>query len=450
MLKKFHKLMERSIPLWFVGQIMLLGFLATVVIAWAAQDAANGKRQSGIIGATANKLAVVPTVIAAWWADDAGQVIVKAPTTQPAGWSRILSANDQDAGYLLLSRFDWQTQRYVAELVDVSNGVVVRRYQPLRTVGESNEPLRRWLVSLDPAEGRMASRMFHPYLTADGGLVYQNASPLTAIDVCGRTKWTIPGHFHHSIEADADGNYWVPATLAKAKQPGVSASFEENAIAHISADGKILSRTSFYDILKAAGLLFLLDRRPYSDDPYHLNDIQPALVDGRYWLKGDIFISARHLSLVMLYRPSTGKVLWWREGPWQKQHDVNILDDHRISIFDNHTKSASPRDIVDGTNQILIYNFENDAVTPWSSKAFQRQRIATPFQGRGLIVDNGDAVVEETNLGRVMRLAVDGTIKWQYISATPNGDRLMLAWSRYISGDIHASAITAAKEAKCI
>ena len=36
------------------------------------------------------------------------------------------------------------------------------------------------------------------------------------------------------------------------------------------------------------------------------------------------------MSLIALYRPSTGRILWTRAGPWSAQHDVSILDDHRI------------------------------------------------------------------------------------------------------------------------
>ena len=48
----------------------------------------------------------------------------------------------------------------------------------------------------------------------------------------------------------------------------------------------------------------------YLDDGLHLNDIQPALTDSPYWKKGDLFLSLRHKSLILLYRPSTGKIIW--------------------------------------------------------------------------------------------------------------------------------------------
>ena len=62
--------------------------------------------------------------------------------------------------------------------------------------------------------------------------------------------------------------------------------------------------------------------------------------DGPYWRKGDLFLSLRSPSTVMLYRPATNKVIWRKDGPWSKQHDVDILDDHRISIFNNNGRET--------------------------------------------------------------------------------------------------------------
>ena len=80
-----------------------------------------------------------------------------------------------------------------------------------------------------------------------------------------------------------------------------------------------------------------------TDDPIHLNDIEPVRKDGPYWRKGDLFLSLRSPSTVMLYRPSTNKVIWRKDGPWSKQHDVDILDDHRISIFNNNGRETTGR-----------------------------------------------------------------------------------------------------------
>ena len=71
----------------------------------------------------------------------------------------------------------------------------------------------------------------------------------------------------------------------------------------------------------------------YENDPIHLNDIQPVDFDGDYWKKGDVFLSIRNQSMIMLYRPSTNQIIWIGNGPYLHQHDVDIIDDHRIAIL---------------------------------------------------------------------------------------------------------------------
>ena len=39
--------------------------------------------------------------------------------------------------------------------------------------------------------------------------------------------------------------------------------------------------------------------------------------------------------MVMLYRPSKDSVVWYIEGLTNHQHDVDIIDSSRISIFNN-------------------------------------------------------------------------------------------------------------------
>ena len=48
--------------------------------------------------------------------------------------------------------------------------------------------------------------------------------------------------------------------------------------------------------------------------------------------KRETFFILRHQSMVLLYRPSENKILE-EGGPFYHQHDVNIIDNHRISIL---------------------------------------------------------------------------------------------------------------------
>jgi Arylsulfotransferase (ASST) len=290
--------------------------------------------------------------------------------------------------------------------------------------------------------------MSHPLLMEDGGIVFQDSGPLVRIDACSRIVWTIDGIFHHSIERDSLGNLWVPYTPLRSKRAGFGAKFRDDAIAHVSPGGRLLSTVYLFDILVKNGLGGLFESHPYLDDPFHLNDIEPVLTSGPYWKAGDVFLSLRHLSLIMLYRPSTGKIIWWKQGPWRMQHDVNILDSQRISIFDNHARFSSDSR-VDGHNNLLIYDFATTRLDDSWNTAFADNSIQTFTQGRGKVLPDGEVFVEDTENGRLLRMAKDGRLRWDYVAADQTMARLFLAWSRVLDITEDAKGIGAAQNRKC-
>jgi hypothetical protein len=180
-----------------------------------------------------------------------------------------------------------------------------------------------------------------------------------------------------------------------------------------------------------------------------LNDIEPALVDGKFWKAGDLFLSFRNFSGLMLFRPATGRVLWFRQGLTLAQHDIQILDDHRISVFDNNARAGWPISVVEGSNRIMFYDFTNDKMSHPFDAALAKEKVATPVQGRQIILSNGDAVIEETEHGRILRLASDGTVRWRYISAKAEGTRTKLGWSRYLERALGQSSVDNAVKGNC-
>ena len=114
--------------------------------------------------------------------------------------------------------------------------------------------------------------------------------------------------------------------------------FKDDGISKISTDGKIMLQKSVSQILIENGYKHLLfGHQEFKSDPIHLNDIQPVLKDTKYFKKGDLFLSLRNLSFIILYRPSTNTIIKIISGPFSNQHDVDIINDKQISIFNNNT-----------------------------------------------------------------------------------------------------------------
>ena len=53
----------------------------------------------------------------------------------------------------------------------------------------------------------------------------------------------------------------------------------------------------------------------------------------------------------------TNQIVWKWTGPFSQQNDVDILDDHRISIFNNNSINViGNKNLLDGNSEVIIYN----------------------------------------------------------------------------------------------
>ncbi|KPF54642.1 hypothetical protein IP65_08015 [Novosphingobium sp. AAP1] len=440
--------MSRPVPLWALGLTLALGALVLLGFGFVLL----APRRHGALGELAVQVASIPDTVGR----AAGALLPYHPTIGqpyeplPGGlWRR---PGFVDPGYILLTVFDTARRRWVVQLLRLRDGEVVRTYAPDIAAILAHSTFRSALIDLARDKTNQRFMAMHPMLMPDGGLIVHDTSPLVRIDACGRPEWMIDGIFHHSLERAPDGTLWASYRLPRTKRPGLGPQFADEGLMHLTAAGKVLGRTAVIDLLDANNMGQLWRGRPYSDDPIHLNDIQPVPGDGPYWRSGDLLISLRNLSLLLLYRPSTGKVVWSRGLPWRFQHDVSVLDDHRISVFDNHWRFAwdQPEQAEpDGTNRMLVYDFATDQVSEPLARAFRDLNIHTRAQGRATPLPGGDTMVEETELGRVVRLAADGTVRWNFISADADRNRFELRWTRYIDPVADKIGIQAAENARC-
>ena len=163
----------------------------------------------------------------------------------------------------------------------------------------------------------------------------------------------------------------------------------------------------------------------YGDDPIHINDIEPILDDSSYWKKGDVFLSLRSISAIILFRPATNKIIWYKQGPWRFQHDVDVIDEDKIAIFDNNVTLGWDQSKTH--NNIYIYDFKNDKTYKKYVNLFKDNNINSRTGSLYRILDNGDIYVEEENHGRLLMGTEKGELKWEFIWNS------LINWSRYIS-----------------
>lgn len=444
----FERLMLARVPAWVAMLTVWLALVALIVFGSMVKRPPDDARLRKVVLG----IAEIPHLIGRMW--DQGQDVphpdIDGPfVRRPQGLWRNPAQPLVDPGYALLTAFDEPLGRPVLRLLRLSDGAVMHQYAPDIGAMNRRSTFRSTLIDLKRDRNVTRNLMMHPLLMPDGGVVIHDSSPLARFDACGRLMWMIDGIFHHSAELDGAGNIWASFRLPHAQVPDVGPLFNDEGFMQVSPAGKVLHSERIADILDRNGLGWLWRSRPYTDDPFHLNDVQPVLFSGPYWHGGDLFLSLRNMSVVMLYRPATGKVLWWRTGPWAMQHDVSIIDDHRISVFDNNWRVAAPEGAVNGNNRVAVYDFASDATSFPMDGIMHALAIRTHAQGRATPLPGGDFMIEETERGRLLRAAPDGTLRWLYTSARPDMGRLQLRWSRYIAPDEGGRALASIKGETC-
>ncbi|MGV6850536.1 MAG: arylsulfotransferase family protein [Marinibacterium sp.] len=442
-----EKFLFRRVEVWVVALLVLSGLIAAILFAYVARQA-DSKHRYGLPGRVAVTISDLPKSIPGAVQELLeGQHAALAASQQrfdgQAGFDFHYAAGTRpESGYLLLSRYNGDERRSVVELVDLNSQTTLHVWRPDFTQQNALAKVSSALTVVARDNAPHRARIFHPFLTEAGDIVFQNMSPLVEFDACDRLVWGLDGIFHHSVEAHPDGGYWVAAFLEPQTIGGVSEHFKEGALVHVSADGKKLSERSLPQILIDNGLgAFVYGQDFYSDDPLHLNDIQYAPMESDYWQKGDVFLSLRNVSAIVLYRPSTNKVVWYKRGPWVNQHDVDVLDDHRIVVFNNSRYNMRYGPKVSDANDVLIYDFATDEVTAPFHDLLKQMEMRTFSEGRSEILPDGSLFVEESNYGRLAQIDADGNVLWTYVNRDAEGIVSIVSWSRYVPRD-HGDRIT--------
>ena len=437
-----------KIELWVLFLIGLLSLILAISTGILVRQELVGSSKFGIFSKTALFLAEIPMNLKTIYRGQSYDL--KVNLTSDSRFQNISEFQGKPLNneiYLLLSRYDGNSKRSIVELVDLRNFEIKKTWNPnidqINTLVDTSQPEFEYI---DRDHNANKFRILHPILTEDGGLIFKHYTPLIKIDKNSELVWlNQEDAFHHSIEQDHNGDFWVPtrAFPYKVDKNYVGSNYGnylDDQITKVSADGEILFQKSVSNILIENNLKALLfTKKHFIHDPMHLNDIQPILTDGQYWKRGDVFLSLRHLSMIILYRPSTNKILWKSEGNISSQHDVNILDDHRISIFNNNAYSYFNGNSVDENNQVIIYNFSNESYSKYLNKSLKQHEVRTITEGRSMILGNNDLFVEESNYGRLLYFNEDASLQWQYVNRAKNDNVYLLNWSRIIhkSNDIN-------------
>ena len=454
-----EKFLFKKIEVWIFISCIILGCLATVFFMWVVKTEVEKPARLGKFGQATILFADFPNYVRLAITNPfQNPYLVKDEPLRFNG-QRGFSADYElgtkpDYPYLLISYMDPDRRIGITELLDLNTG------QQYKIQLWDVEKL--WTTTDIKSEHFDLTRDFPNYrflpsavsLSADGTFLAHNYSPLMKSDECMHLSIINDENlYHHSLEKDADGNFWLPSLIEPVTNLLNVKGQREDGITKVDAEGKVIFSKSIFEIIfenQLASVVFAVNGKYPDLDPFHLNDIQPVVVDGPYWKKGDIFLSLRNRSMVMLYRPATNKVIWYKIGITSQQHDVDIISDHEITIFDNNIGGAFNVPAEPG-NKIALYDFQTDRVTYPFMKEVSKINLRTRYVGEAEVFLKDSIMIEESNYGRIVGLSGAKNSRWTYIHRHGSKNSLMtISGSRIVSRETAEKFLEKRSKANCI
>ena len=319
----------------------------------------------------------------------------------------------------------------------------------VRLINRAGDVLHEWRIDetalfADSLDLSRKHYLHGSHLLPNGDVVFNVEHGGTArVDACGNVKWRLPIGTHHSIDRAADGSFWISDITQSPRRadtvvPGDDSGLETaylDRLTHVSPDGQVLRTINVLKVLYANDLAryisksFIAGRVEASAtrlpgiDPTHLNDVEtlsPSMAD-EYPLfeAGDLLVSLRNVHLVFVLDPETETVKWHASDAFTMQHDPDFIGDGWIGVFDNN-RDLTTRGTMQGGSRVVALQPHTGSTevlfpTPKSDSFY------TAAGGKWQMLDNGNLLLTENHLGRVLEVAPDGRTVWEWIHSPHEG-----------------------------
>ncbi len=253
------------------------------------------------------------------------------------------------------------------------------------------------------------------------------------LDACSGPKWRLQAGNHHSIARADDGTFWTPGVsgLRPARSqaypdgyPGVQGPHYQDYIVHFDADGEVLNAINVLDVLYDNGLerLFPKFDAQQREDPTHLNDVEPlstSMADEYPTFgAGDLLLSMPPIDLVAVLDPESGEVKWHTTHPIMAQHDPDWMGDGWVGIFDNNVDNTRRGTMLGGSRIVAVEPATDSTRVLFPTE--ESDPFYTGIRGKWQELDNGNLLLTESAVGRVVEVAPDGRTLWEWVAEPYN------------------------------
>jgi outer membrane protein assembly factor BamB len=166
-------------------------------------------------------------------------------------------------------------------------------------------------------------------------------------------------------------------------------------------------------------------------DLFHANSLEwmrdVALFGTRpLYAPSHVLLCFRHQDRVAILDAARDTFVWaWGEGELSGPHDAQILPDGDILVFDNG--------LAVGRSRAVEVDPRTDRIV-WQWQADPPESFYTPSKGSVQRLPNGNTLLAESDSGRAVEGAPDGTIVWEWLCPhrTAPGRRATIVRMRWV------------------
>lgn len=219
--------------------------------------------------------------------------------------------------------------------------------------------------------------------------------------------WAYRGGAHHDLDLAPDGSIWVLDREGKLL-PRIDPDngVLEDFVTVLEPDGRVRRKISILEAFERSDYAPLLERMPERADILHTNTLE--ILDGRLaqrhpaFRAGNVLLSVLELDTVAVLDPESETIVWALAGLWRKQHQPTVVDGGTMLVFDNRGPGGERSRVLelDPLSQRIVWRYEADL---FSKTLGSCQRLA-----------NGNTLITESENGRALEVAPDGSLVWEF------------------------------------
>jgi Arylsulfotransferase (ASST) len=291
-------------------------------------------------------------------------------------------------------------------------------------VDMGGDVVHRWTMAYRPG--------LYGYLLDNGHLLYSGkvmsdlnrfeawprfkAGAAVEVDWNGRIMWEVrhPDH-HHDARKLRNGNVLLLclqplgaelAARVKGGQPGTEASgaIYADYLVEMTTTGEIVWQWRSWEHLDPA--THPITPQDHRAEWTHGNTVAETA-------EGNILVSFRNISTVVMIERTTGNIIWELGGPpLAQQHDPRPLPNGNVLIFDNGThRSDHPASF----SRVIEVNPRTKEVV-WRYSDPSLFEFFSPYISGAQRLANGNTLICEGCHGRIFEVTRGGETVWEYIS----------------------------------